>query len=412
MDATKSAKVSLERLLVPAIAAIVTLRGFGQLQAQVVPPVLVQLLYFCSCLSLLALTLVTQKISLKSALASVVFACSLVLILLIQLFRLDVDFLQVGVKAVSCAFMFAFLATLPDLNPELLLKALRIGSAFGVLASCVAVVAHHGIHHYYAGTVWIGWFAQKNYLGLCAALCCITQLAHLRDRRGSLLPHALLIALSLALLVLSKSRGAQLWLCVGVLFTALQFLGFRVTAIAYFVLTICLAALTLILVAPDSALYALQDLSSGRTSIWSQARDAMRESSIWIGGGFGSSYKAGSRFFDQYGNVFPGAHNGYLTLLLDSGVFGLSVYAVMMGFVVRSLGQLRTYHSNILIGIAAAFMVHNLVEAAIDKSTHVSFMFFPLALASCSAITGLRSVDLRKARGAAMSLSSASSLTR
>src|SRR5829696_7844707 len=95
----------LATVLVAGLTSIVTLRSFGLLQTQLVPPWIVHSFYIPACLSLAALTIINGSVALKSALAVVTFGCSLTTVLMVQSFRLDDGLLQVTIKTIACSGM-------------------------------------------------------------------------------------------------------------------------------------------------------------------------------------------------------------------------------------------------------------------------------------------------------------------
>jgi O-antigen ligase len=181
---------------------------------------------------------------------------------------------------------------------------------------------------------------------------------------------------------MSNSRGAQLWLFAFSLSFLLAMAGIRISHIAYLCLAGCVAVVVMVMIAPAEILHYLEEVTTGRTRIWMQARKLF-ESAPGIGQGFGESYRSGPTFFDEFGNAYQGVHNGYITLLVDLGVVGFLVYLVMVITTIWAAGRIRGREVDALLSMLIAFIVYNLVESAIDKVTHLSFILFPLVLASC-----------------------------
>ena len=121
---------------------------------------------------------------------------------------------------------------------------------------------------------------------------------------------------------------------------------------------------------------------TGRTILWEQARTAF-ESAPWIGQALGWSYTTGARFLDDYGNVYRGMHNGFLAILIDMGIIGLVIYISMILMTVAVVARLPSVDAIVLLSMLAAFITYNFVELALDKTTNISLVIFPLCIAAC-----------------------------
>jgi O-antigen ligase len=365
------------------LITILAVSSFGEIQSAVLPLTLERLLYVIACAGLGAVILAEGMIGAAAAATSFAFLFGILGILFGQsLWREDVG--GVATKALASALLFGLLACSPGLTPPAFLRALRASAVVGILASAVLISFTSLGTKYVFGDKWfVGWFEHKNYLGLCSAVGCAALIACAVARRRLDWVSASLIAVSFALLVLSHSRGAQFWLAVFLACFFSPLFHIRVARSVCVVLIFSAGAVIFLVSASDAFLQRFQGITTGRTSVWIQAR-ALIETAPWLGSGFGVSYSSGGpSFFDDFGNVFKGVHNGYLTLLVDAGILGLLIYAGVIGCAMWSAGRSRTVEREALMSMAAAFVAFNLVESAVDKVTHLSFVFYPILLASC-----------------------------
>lgn len=123
---------------------------------------------------------------------------------------------------------------------------------------------------------------------------------------------------------------------------------------------------------------------TGRDAIW-EACIILIKQSPFLGYGFGGVYKENTytkEFIDSYINweLIGGAHNGYLDLLLNLGIFGFilvtfaAIILVVRNFKLLSLdNQLKNY----IIYIYMIFiLIYNFQESAFLKENYMLWNYF------------------------------------
>lgn len=79
---------------------------------------------------------------------------------------------------------------------------------------------------------------------------------------------------------------------------------------------------------------------TGRSDIWSAALSSL-ESNIFLGGGYGTGWEVvAAGVFMRMGGTMTHAHNGYLDLILDIGIFGLSITLAFYAILIFKLRQI------------------------------------------------------------------------
>jgi O-antigen ligase len=373
--------ISVPVLVHGCLLVIISISGFGQIQQGFLPGPVEAIMYLAACAGLgLAILLARQTCIAGS---SLIFLFGLGAVVTLQLL-VQAPPGNTLAKAIATALIFILLAAVPALSPAILLRILRSGALLNLLASA-AVLGFSGLGYRSdvggGGVSMVGWFEQKNYLGLTAAIACATLIVRARERALSLTWWCL-SALAVLLLWGSHSRGGLLWIAAFTGCYLASLLSVNMLLLARGLLIVCVATIVAIVVAPYEFLLELESWSTGRTVVWEQARTVI-ENSPWIGHGVGASYRGGALFFDHYGNAYTGVHNGYLALLIDTGALGFLSYMVMIASAVRLGGQTQTSEGDALLCILSAFLVYNLIESGLDKTTNLSFVVFALAHAAC-----------------------------
>lgn len=190
-----------------------------------------------------------------------------------------------------------------------------------------ATDAVQGVH---AG-LWRGVFAHKNELGAMASNSTIALLFY-----GRLLPplpglHFLCLVASLACLIFAGSAGGiATFLVVLILYIAMLLTWRWPVAFTWLLVLAVAGGLAAILLATDVDTFALLGRDStlaGRTSIWEVTLSMVADSWV-LGHGYyaGTSAFAGPHLKEIFGPAVADAHNGYLSILLETGVIGLGLY--------------------------------------------------------------------------------------
>lgn len=201
------------------------------------------------------------------------------------------------------------------------------------LASLATVIAlpRYGIHGADEGSManlagaWRGVFIGKNTLGQTMAPFVVIFATNGHRLFGSRLAQAAACALTLLLVVQSRSASA---LMIVALTGATYVLLFRLTGVARTVAVILIPILLLLLgLSSDMILTMLgrgTDLS-GRTYIWAAAGRMFLESPL-VGYGYGSATLGGlSRYIAGRFDA-PHVHNGYIDTALYCGVIGSALF--------------------------------------------------------------------------------------
>lgn len=364
------------------VATILWVTSFGNLQPSILPPILESGLFLTACLGIAFLVLYTGRVYATSV--GVLFMLGLTSELLLQAFLAVEDFGAVAAKTLATGLLFVLFSATPFLTPASLVKIVRYGASLHVVASLIVVASTSVGIRPDVGTgrlSWVGWFDQKNYLGLAAAIACATLAAQVLAERRIRATTAVLLGVSAVALSMAHSRGALLWLAAFALCYASAALGFHLRMVVHGLLALSVAILAAILFAPPDLLQLLGGITTGRTVLWEQAR-AYFEASPWVGQGMGASYRETAAYFDLYGNIYRGAHNGFLAILIDAGVIGLAIYIGMIALTANAVARQSSQEAATLLCMIGAFLLYNCVESALDKTTNISFVLFPLALAA------------------------------
>lgn len=241
---------------------------------------------------------------------------------------------------------------------------------------------------------WKGIAGQKNGLGNIAGLVFVASLSlpliRHADRRRMMLAYGTrlsMIVMSAVCLVNSGSRGALLSAGIGLSAVmvakaprALQ----RVALIALVVLAIpvvYLALATFELHADKIDILGSTIDTSSRTTIWFYGLEQLggRELLGFGVGGFWTPERL-IAFRDVHGWVLDNFHNGYVTILIEGGVIGISLLLLALCFIVLlylvTIGNLRDPYVALAFGYAAMYIIGNVVENEIGRSTSMTFIMF------------------------------------
>lgn len=236
---------------------------------------------------------------------------------------------------------------------------------------------------------WRGISGQKNGFGAISALVIVAVVVLLWGQRGAygrptwLLPTALLAFFGFCLFM-SGSRGAQMICLVGLLSAAFIRLPFRLQNFALLLgalVVLPLIPLGLLSFSADAtqlSIYGLSFDTSSRTQIWSYGLENLSGHELF---GFGASgFWTPERmqvFKDNNGWVLDNFHNGYVTILIEGGLIGITL---LLGAAVAAFFHLRkrAYRAGrddiLAFAVLNMLLVLNLVENEFGRST--SFFFF------------------------------------
>ena len=246
-------------------------------------------------------------------------------------------------------------------------------------------------------TAWKGIFSAKNYLGnvalffLTAAVSCRARNSFLRSLRLSQ------ICLCLAAIAFSRAATAYMLTAVYVVYFAIMAALHRFRKTDYLVVGVLLlaavsTAAAMIVVWPELLVSLLgKDLTlTGRTEIWSAVIDSIAKrpllgygyQAFWLGLE-GESY----RIILAVSWILAQAQNGFLDIVLETGVVGLAVVLLVFGFAFRDavVCLLRSRNDRQLravewyLAIVVLTLLYNLDESFLFDPKHLCSMLFLLA---------------------------------
>jgi exopolysaccharide production protein ExoQ len=244
---------------------------------------------------------------------------------------------------------------------------------------------------------WKGIFSAKNYLGNLA-LFFLTMAVSYRGRTP-LLRSVRVLQIIFCLTAIAFSRAATAYLLTAIYLVCLLTLStlHRFSKKDYFVVCLLLlmtfsAALVVIVAWPDFLFDLLgKDMTlTGRTGIWSAVLDSIVKrpllgygyQAFWLGLE-GESY----RVILAVSWVLAQAQNGFLDIMLENGVAGLTIVLLVFGFAFRDgvvcllrsrdHAQLRAVEWYLIIVILT--LIYNLDESFLFDPKHLGSMIFLLA---------------------------------
>jgi exopolysaccharide production protein ExoQ len=246
-------------------------------------------------------------------------------------------------------------------------------------------------------TAWKGIFSAKNYLGN-VALFFLTAAVSYRARNSFLRSIRLSeICLCLAAIAFSRAATAYMLTAVYVVYFVIMATLRRFRKTDYMVVgVLMLAAVSIaaamIVVWPELLVSLLgKDLTlTGRTQIWSAVMDSIAKrpllgygyQAFWLGLE-GESY----RIILAVSWILAQAQNGFLDVMLETGVVGLAVVLLVFGFAFRDamVCLLRSGNDRQLravewyLAIVILTFIYNLDESFLFDPTHLCSMLFLLA---------------------------------
>lgn len=244
-----------------------------------------------------------------------------------------------------------------------------------------------------------GLFHNPNGLGQAAALSILLTLAWPTSRAPvvSQFARAGSLMLQVALLVMSGSRTSLLAALVGSVFLRLRLGSTSRSLRLGRALVMCVPLLfALRLVGVDlagpirSVIGRLEEAStddfSGRNIAWEFALDSWRDRPV-LGHGYRSAGAVYSEWSGRSSNGPPeidAVHNGYLQLLVELGLVGLTIFALAMYFV---LGNTTLTRRHVSVVCAQAVVVTGLVMQIGESSVVGAGTYVPLTLFICCAVS-------------------------
>ncbi len=240
-----------------------------------------------------------------------------------------------------------------------------------------------------------GLFGQKNGLGAAAALAFITFLfSFTRRRSADNVICSLGLVLSLALLVASRSKtsiilSAAVPLIVFATAGLARNLRIRPAPVVLAAVGVSSCAVVIALslgLHSDTILHALfgGDTFTGRTDIWSFAW-AEFLTRPFIGFGFNGFWGVGTTSAATYANnAFIAdilqAHEGYLDVLLETGVIGLAIFIVFVLTTLHNCSRvIQQRGGSFFLAMTLFVVLHNFFESSIFRRFEPVWVVFLIA---------------------------------
>lgn len=241
---------------------------------------------------------------------------------------------------------------------------------------------------------WRGIAGQKNGLGAIASLVFVASLALPVARHPDMRPTILgwcvrlfVLAISALCLVNSGSRGALVIAIIGLTLVAIsrlprpaQRVG-MISAVLLAIPVVALVAATLDIRADEIDVLGLSIDSNSRITIWLYGLTQL-DGRQFLGFGVDGFWtpERVSAFRVVHGWVLDNFHNGYITILVEGGLIGLGLALLAIGFLLLlylvAIGNMRDGYLSVAFAYAGMFLVGNLTENELGRSTALSFIMF------------------------------------
>ena len=231
---------------------------------------------------------------------------------------------------------------------------------------------------------WRGIFAGKNGLGAITAIGTVTFFYTLiASRQTKLISFLVQIAgllFCLTALYVAQSSTSLVVAFLGVVLCVVIKLTHKRVGIAIIIWTTIVLLLAPAVVIVTNQLGAIAPLLgrnaqlTGRVDVWLILPSYIAERP-WLGYGFGAFWVADSEnvalIWDAVGWAPPEAHNGWLDLLLELGVVGLSLLSVQIFLIVtngiRAVVEGREPDSQYLLATIFIILVYNISESELVR---------------------------------------------
>lgn len=278
-------------------------------------------------------------------------------------------------------------------NPEHSYSAIVLALSLFMVSSFVVCLTYPEIgietSFQHAGK-WKGLAGQKNPFGLASAVTFVLLLAPARFLPSLLRPlpaRLLVLAICAICLWMSGSRGTLVDVAAALLGIAFVKTSNRVRiaslAISGSLLAIflCLATLEVTLSGSNVNVFGHAIDTSNRLLIWGFAFDNWNgHELLGVGyGGFWTDYNS-SRFETMNGWVLPNFHNGYVSVLIETGIFGIMLFLIFLWSLLRNINKASKSINEAglytIAGMLALFFVHNIYENNLTRSTDFLMLLF------------------------------------
>lgn len=264
---------------------------------------------------------------------------------------------------------------------------LLLGWVYGIIAVATLSSPIFVRDYFIEGGYWIGFFAQKNAMGMNMALGFLVFVMLAREKNEWSWLCRGFAALCGLLVFLSGSATSIVIVVTLVCVMFLQALMEKYThSTSSRVLWVCAIVIGLVMFVGSysDALFAAlgksEDLT-GRTGLWGMLALMAREKP-WFGYGYGGFWVWGGpaqAVWDVIGDPEEAsyAHNGYLQLLLDGGMVGLIFLAgVLIAAFRKAWAYATSTQGNWPIYFLGFLLLHNLTEASFVVRNEICWLIF------------------------------------
>ncbi|MCC2656284.1 MAG: lipid core--O-antigen ligase [Panacagrimonas sp.] len=222
---------------------------------------------------------------------------------------------------------------------------------------------------------WRGITYQKNSLGQVATVGLILWTYRMLTRRNSWQACLLGIALSVFMVVKSRSNTALVaatlscMMMFAILRPALLLSGAArqliFVSLALVIPVVGFLAVATDLLQPIGEFFGKGGTFTGRADIWREVFVEIAKHPI-MGIGFsafwGGEYSLAGNIIRKLGWAVPGAHNGYLDIINELGLIGITFFAIFLALHARALGQLSRFDRPRFALLAGLFLYLVLVD--------------------------------------------------
>jgi O-antigen ligase len=237
---------------------------------------------------------------------------------------------------------------------------------------------------------WHGISTQKNFAG---SQCALAILFFLFDANGvSLRWRATLVFLASYFLYRTESKTSEILLCVSITI-ALAFSRYNRRHGPFLLAGLFAVTCLLIYISyehQDILTTQFTDASSftGRTQIWPLLIEYWKQHK-WLGAGFGSFWNIGgpqpiAKFTDSWVSEIASGHNGFLDLLVQTGLPGLflAVFAVLIAPLWRLLNRtdIPRPQACLVLSVIVFCVGHNFTESSLFNRDSTPQVFLMLAI--------------------------------
>ena len=251
---------------------------------------------------------------------------------------------------------------------------------------------------------WKGIMDQKNSFGLASAICIYLWVILYSERQLSISTSLFTFAIAFGCLIMARSSTA---LTMAALSTSTYLLlradyiksDWWILRVFFFIFSLLIININIFhisesrlpswdeLISPFAQIFGKESDLSGRSMIWKFMWLEIEKHAI-LGIGYGAFWIAPPEdFMDNFNSIFYQAHNGYIDLINELGLIGLTLFVGMMIFHIRNLFQLTfidkrsaAFHA----GMLTIYLVSNITETSVLRGLNIlhvllTFSFFAVA---------------------------------